>query len=118
MLRGATNGPSLLSFLFLTVWAGDTVAMYAGRMFGRRKLAPNLSPNKTWAGAIGSVLGAVAVAGILLVLSTYLAQLNSVRLSFADGRWWYWLRPVTMQRRWANFSTALKRGMAGAWNCA
>jgi len=91
MLRGATNGPSLLAFLFLTVWAGDTVAMYSGRMFGKRKLAPNLSPNKTWVGAIGSVLGAVAVAGILLSLSTYLAQWNSVKLSFADEAWWYWL---------------------------
>jgi phosphatidate cytidylyltransferase len=91
LLRGASNGPSLLAFLFLTVWAGDTVAMYAGRMFGKRKMAPNLSPNKTWAGAIGSVAGAVAVAGVLLGLSTYLAQWNSVKLSYADGRWWYWL---------------------------
>lgn len=91
MLREATNGPSLLAFLFLTVWAGDTVAMYAGRTFGERKLAPNLSPNKTWAGAIGSVLGAVAVAGILLGLSLYLAQWNNVRLSYADEPWWYWL---------------------------
>ncbi|HEV2273037.1 MAG TPA: phosphatidate cytidylyltransferase, partial [Acidobacteriaceae bacterium] len=38
MLREQSNGPSLLAFLFLTVWAGDTVAMYAGRLFGRRKL--------------------------------------------------------------------------------
>ena len=91
MLREATNGPSLLAFLFLTVWAGDTVAMYAGRMFGKRKLAPNLSPNKTWAGAVGSVVGAVAVAGILLELSSYLAQWNSVKLSYADAPWWYWL---------------------------
>lgn len=91
MLREATNGPSLLAFLFLTVWAGDTVAMYAGRRFGKRKMAPNLSPNKTWAGAIGSVAGAVAVAGILLGLSSYLAQLNSVRLSFGDAPVWYWL---------------------------
>jgi phosphatidate cytidylyltransferase len=91
MLRGATNGPSLLAFLFLTVWAGDTVAMYAGRMFGRRKMAPNLSPNKTWTGAVGSVVGAAAVAGILLELSTYLAEWNSVKLSFADAAWWYWL---------------------------
>jgi phosphatidate cytidylyltransferase len=91
MLREATNGPSLLAFLFLTVWAGDTVAMYAGRVFGRAKLAPNLSPNKTWAGAIGSVVGAVAVTGILLGLSSYLAQWNSVRLSYADAVWWYWL---------------------------
>ena len=91
LLRAAGNGPSLLAFLFLTVWAGDTVAMYFGRMFGKRKMAPNLSPNKTWAGAIGSVAGAVAVAGILLALSTTLAQWNSVKLSYADERWWYWL---------------------------
>jgi phosphatidate cytidylyltransferase len=91
MLREASNGPSLLAFLFLTVWAGDTVAMYAGRRFGRRKMAPNLSPNKTWAGAIGSVMGAIAVAAILLALSSSLAQLNSVRLSFADAPVWYWL---------------------------
>jgi phosphatidate cytidylyltransferase len=91
MLRAASNGPSLLAFLFLTVWAGDTVAMYAGRAFGKRKMAPNLSPNKTWAGAIGSVVGAVAVAGILLGLSSYLAQLDSVKLSFADAPPWYWL---------------------------
>jgi phosphatidate cytidylyltransferase len=88
MLREATNGPSLLAFLFLTVWAGDTVAMYAGRAFGKSKLAPNLSPNKTWAGAIGSVAGAVALAGILLALSTYLAQWNSVKLSYSDAPWW------------------------------
>ncbi len=91
MLRAQSNGPSLLAFLFLTVWAGDTFAMYTGRMFGRRKLAPSLSPNKTWAGAIGSVVGAVAVAGILLALGTYFSQWNSARLSFADERWWYWL---------------------------
>jgi len=91
MLREQGNGPSLLAFLFLTVWAGDTVAMYAGRLFGKRKLAPNLSPNKTWVGAIGSVVGSVAVAGTLLGLSSYLAQWNSVRLSFADEVWWYWL---------------------------
>lgn len=91
MLREATNGPSLLAFLFLTVWAGDTVAMYVGRMFGKRKMAPNLSPNKTWAGAIGSVVGSVAVAAILLGLSSYLAQFNSVKLSYAGEVWWFWL---------------------------
>ena len=91
MLREQSNGPSLLAFLFLTVWAGDILAMYTGRMFGRRKLSPRLSPNKTWEGTIGSVLGSVAVAGILLAVSTYLAQWNSARLSFADEVWWYWL---------------------------
>jgi len=91
MLREQSNGPSLLAFLFLTVWAGDILAMYTGRMFGRRKLSPKMSPNKTWEGTIGSVLGSVAVAGMLLAVSTYLAQWNSARLSFADEVWWYWL---------------------------
>jgi phosphatidate cytidylyltransferase len=91
MLREATNGPSLLAFLFLTVWAGDSVAMYTGRAFGKHKLAPRLSPNKTWEGAVGSVLGAMAVTGILLGVSIYLAQWNSVKLSYADAPWWYWL---------------------------
>jgi phosphatidate cytidylyltransferase len=91
MLREATNGPSLLAFLFLVVWAGDTAAMYIGRAIGKHKLAPALSPNKTWEGSIGSVLGSVAVAGILLSLSSYLASWNSVKLNFSDEIWWYWL---------------------------
>src|SRR3569833_820123 len=55
MLREATNNPSLLAFLFQTVWTGDAVAMYAGRTNRKHKQTPHLSPNKTWAGAIGSV---------------------------------------------------------------
>lgn len=91
LLREATNGPSLLAFLFLVVWAGDTAAMYTGRAIGKHKLAPALSPNKTWEGSIGSVLGSVAVAGILLGLSSYLASWNSVKLNYSDEIWWYWL---------------------------
>lgn len=40
-------------------WFGDTAAYYVGRTFGRHKLAPNVSPKKSWEGAIGSVFGAV-----------------------------------------------------------
>jgi phosphatidate cytidylyltransferase len=113
MLREQSNGPSLLAFLFLTVWAGDTVALYTGRTFGRHKLAPKLSPNKTWEGAIGSVLGSVAVAGILFALSTYLAQWNSARLSFSDEVWWYWLVLAVVVNVAAQFGdlaeSALKR---------
>ena len=53
-LREQPNGPTLVVFLLCVVWAGDIVALYVGRMWGKRKLAPTLSPNKTWAGAIGS----------------------------------------------------------------
>lgn len=47
---------------FLAVWAHDTLAYFVGRSFGRHKLAPRLSPNKTVEGAIGGLVGsAVAV---------------------------------------------------------
>jgi phosphatidate cytidylyltransferase len=45
-------------------WAGDTVAYYAGRGFGKHQLAPVVSPKKSWEGAVGSVLGSV-VFGLL-----------------------------------------------------
>ncbi|MFA7291620.1 MAG: phosphatidate cytidylyltransferase [Rhodocyclaceae bacterium] len=39
------------------VWAADVAAYFAGRAFGKRKLAPSISPGKTWAGAWGAMLG-------------------------------------------------------------
>ena len=41
---------------------GDTAALYIGRAFGRHKLAPRLSPGKTWEGSIASIVGALAAA--------------------------------------------------------
>jgi len=57
-------GPHWLMIALLVSWAGDTAAMYVGRALGRHKLAPRVSPMKTWEGAIGSVVGGVIVAGI------------------------------------------------------
>ena len=48
----------------LVSWAGDTAALYVGRAFGRHKLAPRVSPSKTWEGSIGSVAGGVLAAAI------------------------------------------------------
>jgi phosphatidate cytidylyltransferase len=90
-LHAQHNGPSLVVFLLCVVWAGDIAALYIGRPFGRRKLAPTLSPNKTWEGSIASVAGSLLAAGGLLGISEYLAGWNSVALSYADEIWWYWL---------------------------
>ena len=56
--------PHWLMFALLVSWAGDTAALYVGKAFGRRKLAPQISPAKTWEGAAASLVGGVLVGGI------------------------------------------------------
>jgi phosphatidate cytidylyltransferase len=56
--------PHWLMIALLVSWAGDTAALYVGRSIGRHKLAPRVSPSKTWEGSIGSVIGGVLAAGI------------------------------------------------------
>jgi phosphatidate cytidylyltransferase len=54
-------GRSWVFFIFSVIVAGDTVAYFAGRCFGVKKLAPEISPGKTWVGAWGYLLGGLAV---------------------------------------------------------
>jgi len=89
-LHDESNGPSVVTFLFCAVWAGDTVALYVGRTWGKRKLAPTLSPNKTWEGAIGSMAGSLLAAGLLMGLATLLQKRDITVLSYPDEAW-YWL---------------------------
>ena len=56
--------PHWLLFAFLLCWAGDTAAYYVGKNFGRHKLAPKISPGKTWEGAVASVAGGVLAGAI------------------------------------------------------
>jgi phosphatidate cytidylyltransferase len=56
--------PHWVMIALLVSWAGDTAALYVGRTMGRHKLAPRVSPSKTWEGSIGSVIGGVLAAGI------------------------------------------------------
>jgi len=58
-LRHLTAGRHWLMFALMVNWFGDTGAYYAGRKFGRHKLAPAISPGKTWEGAVASALTAI-----------------------------------------------------------
>lgn len=59
LLRDVHHHGRLLAFtVLLTVWAADTFAYFGGRLIGRHKMAPTLSPGKTWEGfVIGSIAG-------------------------------------------------------------
>lgn len=58
--------PHWLMYALLLNWVGDIGAYYIGKPFGRHKLAPRVSPNKTWEGSIASVITSVAVGGFYL----------------------------------------------------
>jgi phosphatidate cytidylyltransferase len=59
------EGPKLVFFLTLVVWLGDAGAYYTGRKFGRRKLAPRISPKKTVEGLIGGIIMSVITATVI-----------------------------------------------------
>jgi phosphatidate cytidylyltransferase len=55
-------GRKFLLFACAITWAGDTLAYFVGRAFGKHPLAPHLSPKKTWEGSVGSMAGSLLVA--------------------------------------------------------
>jgi phosphatidate cytidylyltransferase len=64
-LREQPNGFLLALWTLVVVWATDTGAYFAGRAIGGPKLAPVISPNKTWAGLIGGMIAAAIVGGLI-----------------------------------------------------
>ncbi|HYV85883.1 MAG TPA: phosphatidate cytidylyltransferase [Patescibacteria group bacterium] len=60
--KGDETGSDLVFLLFFVVWSSDMAAYYVGHAFGRRPMAPTVSPKKTMEGAAGGLLGAVAAA--------------------------------------------------------
>lgn len=59
------NYPWMLASVFILIWCNDTFAYLVGRTFGKHKLAPRISPNKTWEGFFGGVI-ATLVAGFVM----------------------------------------------------
>lgn len=73
--------PWLLLALMAIVWLADISAYFSGRRFGRHKLAPAISPGKTWEGVLGGLVAVALYAGVLFRLTTLPHRL------FGDGVW-------------------------------
>ena len=67
-LRDGARGVAAVLWVFALVWAADTLAYGFGRILGGPRLAPRISPKKTWAGLGGAVAGALAVAAAFWML--------------------------------------------------
>ena len=65
LLRGLDDGRSWLLLTMLAVWTCDSLAYAVGSRWGSTKLAPEVSPNKTWEGAVAGGLGTVLLVMLL-----------------------------------------------------
>jgi phosphatidate cytidylyltransferase len=74
LIKAHEDGTALLVLLFVCVWAGDIAALYIGRAFGKHKLAPRLSPGKTWEGSAASVIASIGCGLGIYYLGQYLME--------------------------------------------
>jgi len=113
LLSAQENGPSLLVFLLMVVWAGDIAALYIGSAFGRRKLAPAISPKKTWEGSIASIVGSFAITVLLYFLAQFLARRNTTLLTYPGSiyRWLFLALILNVAAQIGDLAeSAIKRG--------
>jgi phosphatidate cytidylyltransferase len=80
--RGFTRGPEMVLWMLLLVFAADIGAYFAGRSWGKHKLAPTVSPGKTWEGALG---GLAAVAVVALIGTLYFGLPVAAGVAFGCG---------------------------------
>lgn len=113
LLWAQENGASLLLLLFCVVWTGDIAAYYVGRAFGRRKLAPRISPKKTWEGSVASMAAGLLVTAILFFLAQMFARRSLFVISY-EGPLARWLAIAALLNVAAQVGdlveSALKRG--------
>jgi phosphatidate cytidylyltransferase len=113
LIRAHADGLGLLTFLFVCVWSGDIAALYLGKRFGRNKLAPTLSPNKTVEGSLASVGGSVVFGMAIYYLGRLLYDHGFAALSIAVPAWQMLLLAIVLNiaaQLGDLLESALKRG--------
>ncbi len=86
--------PWLLLFIMCLVWVADSAAYFAGRRFGKNKLAPSISPGKTWEGVAGAMLGVSAYVVLVWSFSQGLAQYAMLPVLLLAAWWWVGLAVI------------------------
>ena len=76
LLRSRADGLSWVLCALIVTWGNDTCAYFAGRLLGRRKLYPEVSPNKTWEGFAGGFVGSLL--GMFIARATFFPALSVV----------------------------------------
>ena len=95
VLRAHTSqGEWLVLFLLLIVWGADTGAYFAGRRFGKTKLAPSISPGKTWEGVAGALFGASIYVVLVWSFSPYFSQRGLLPGLLLASWWWVGLAVI------------------------
>ena len=64
LLDGEQNGAQILLWMFAIIWSTDIMAFFIGKSFGGPKIAPHISPNKTWSGAVGGLITSAIIGAI------------------------------------------------------
>lgn len=65
-MRSAENGSYMILFVFVLVWVADSAAYFVGGKWGKHKLAPQVSPGKSWEGLVGAIAAALVIAVLQL----------------------------------------------------
>lgn len=95
------RGPAVLLGVIAIVWIADTAAYFAGRRFGRHKLAPAISPGKTWEGVAGALAalavyaGALSLAAGMPALSLFVIIAGLLYLSVLGDLFESWIKRVS-----------------------
>jgi phosphatidate cytidylyltransferase len=86
------------------VWVADTAAYFAGRKYGKTKLAPSISPGKTWEGVAGAIFGVSIYVTLVWTFSDEFARLQILPAMLLTSWWW-----VVLAVMGDLFESAIKR---------
>ncbi|MFY9261063.1 MAG: phosphatidate cytidylyltransferase [Gallionella sp.] len=94
MLDLRVESPWLLLFIMALVWVADSAAYFTGRKFGKNKLAPSISPGKTWEGVAGAMVGVTVYVLLIGFLTPAFVQYALLPVLVVTAWWWVGLAVI------------------------